>query len=93
MKEVRPVAAVVPDCPSTSVLSANTLQVYTKTRFTATSVGYAGRFSVLHFYVLYLCISLFILRDRLSDCLSHRGLCTKNFLVLLRLTNIDKQTK
>ena len=43
MKEVRPVAAVVLKCPSTSVLSANTLQVYTKTRFTVTSVGYAGR--------------------------------------------------
>ena len=52
MKEVRPVAAVVPECPSTSVLNANILQVQAKSRSTATSVEYAGMRFRIHFNVL-----------------------------------------
>ena len=52
MKEVRPVAAVVPECPSTSVLNASILQEWTKTHFTVTSVEYAGMRFRLHFNVL-----------------------------------------
>ena len=61
MKEVRSVAAVVPNYPSTSVLSANILPVYTRTRFTATSVEYAGtwfQFSLLTLYLFMFCCLL-----------------------------------
>ena len=90
MKEVRPVVAVVPECQSTSVLSANILPEYTTTHFTATSVEYAGRW-FLHFNVLpFLPVCLFAC---LFVCLLHQGLCTKNLHVLLRLSDSEKWTK
>ena len=104
MKEVRSVAAVVPNYPSTSVLSANILPVYTRTRFTATSVEYAGtwfQFSLLTLYLfmfccLLVCLSVCLHVYQFFVCLFQKGLCTKNLHALLRLpdSNTDsmKQT-